>query len=143
MELRILIPIILFLSNLAIIPSLIKSWNRNSPWEFLLLLLLGSASTLMHLSEQKHHLQGFFPKWSQKFLWLDRIFSGGTGIYLFWKAYLLSEAGRESFLLEQIGKSWLGLIFLFWGEQTSDQLIYLGTHLSWHFFAYSIVYSLI
>jgi|GEM_PF-4381476 len=102
------------------------------------------SSILMHASETKHNLPGIYPfnKYSQQFLWLDRIMAISPIIYLLVQ-YILYKKSPLVYLSSP--KFIIGLICLFLSENFHlhskiNPYFFAFTHSLWHFCAYHTCY---
>lgn len=103
--------------------------------ESILILLLTTASTLFHLSEQKHKLPGI-PPFSQvtyPLLWLDRIFAT-IGACYFVKSVLYSD--------ELFHRGLIGIVSLVLSEQINRPQFFI-LHTVWHLIVYWILYDIV
>lgn len=97
------------------------------------------CSFLMHISETKHSLPGIYPfnKFSNLFLWLDRIFANTLIIYLLSLLYLNNFLISIKIIIYLI----CGFTFLFISERITDNIIIFSvTHSLWHILAYHSIY---
>ncbi len=95
-----------------------------------------SASVLMHLTETKHNLPGLYlSKYSNAFLWLDRIVAWMTGLY---GLYLFYTNPQKT--IWQVILPVMGAISSLIGESTMNLPLYTLTHTIWHGLAYLSLY---
>lgn len=140
--------LIVSVSNLIGLIPFIKVCNRKKPpkWKqdnrskWIEVPLIGStilASTLMHLTETKHNLPGLFlQKYSNHFLWLDRITAISSGAYLCYRLY----KKRKLLNLQLVSKAVVGLTCVILSETVvTNPIAFMILHSLWHGFAYSIM----
>lgn len=104
----------------------------------LIYLLTIIFSSLMHLSERKHKLNGvkYFNKYSNLFLWLDRIFAYIATILVLIELYY-----NINKLYNILNYAIIGLVSLFISENIAkSKLIFMIFHIIWHIMAYHIIY---
>lgn len=95
-------------------------------------------SFLMHLSEKKHKLNGvkYFNKYSNLFLWLDRIFVYIATILVFIELYYNIDK-----LYNILNYAIIGLVSLFISENiVRNKILFMIFHIIWHIMAYHIIY---
>lgn len=106
-------------------------------------LIIISASTLMHLSETKHGLPGIYPfnQYSQLFLDIDRVVAIASFIYflqIFICKYSEGSINNGDILLISTGFLCLTISEL----NITPQILFIILHTIWHFIAYSFMYYL-
>jgi len=141
-------------SNIYAIPLLL--YVTISPiinWQlFTLAWLAVLASVLMHLSETKHGLPGVYPfnKFSNEFLWFDRIMAITSSVYLANILYNNWFYVSKFYIIYPI----VGLMFNGVSELADKgslsspnsgkrKYVFAITHSIWHYFAYTFFFYVI
>jgi hypothetical protein len=131
--------LIVALSNVAGLPLLYLDFNWFYTPVFGLMIV---ASVLMHLSEQKHGLTGIYPfsKYSNLFLWFDRIMAWILTIVTVHLAYTKYE--NSYFVHFYIYFGIFGLIVMTISEMilTDEWFLFTIFHSLWHMVAYATLY---
>ena len=117
------------LTNLAVLPALLTQNDKKLVW---MASMAALGSFLMHLTETKHNLPGFYPSYSKLFLNLDRLIALAVGTYV-----SLSYYTRLDLLAIGIP----GLICMMISESPfTPQRVYVLCHTLWHCSVYTIFY---
>ena len=131
------INLIVSLSNL---PALLMIFSNIALSQKILITLMVICSCLMHISETKHELRGWYPfnKYSNLFLWLDRIMAVTLCLYIL---HIVINNYNET-LNSIIILGLVGLLLNMISELcTHDFIAYFAiTHCAWHWIAYYIYY---
>lgn len=111
-------------------------FNSRRYYGSLLVSAAVSASISMHLTETKHNLPGLhLSKYSNQFLWLDRVIAWMTGLY---GLYLFYTNPHKT--IYQVILPIMGAISSLIGENTMNLALYITTHTIWHGLAYLSLY---
>jgi hypothetical protein len=136
MQFGYLVNLIVTLSN---IPGFFVYYKTNDK----IILLASIASVLMHLSEQKHGLPGIYPfnKFSNEFLWMDRIMAYISVLNVLYNLYL------KWYIIPNSSIIWglTGLFLNFVSEVIikNEWLPFTFAHGLWHIYAYTSYYDLV
>lgn len=103
-----------------------------------------SASVLMHLSERKHGLPGIYPfnKYSNLFLWCDRIMAYSIVLYSIWNWPRTLELITTDYTVAPIMGVGLTSLLLSEGLVCSKGF-FAFTHSIWHVCAFHLCYLFI
>lgn len=123
-------------SNLFALPTVIAMLDH--PLQMLLVNLVMTASTLMHLSERKHGLPGIYPfnEYSRFFLWCDRLLAYAAVAFFLSLVY---QHWASSYVKWVTAYAIVGLAFGLYSETLAgnNHLLFCITHIAWHFIAYT------
>lgn len=115
-----------------------------STYQKILISSMILASSLMHLSEVKHNLPGIYPfsKYSNEFLWYDRIMAFTCIIY---GGYQLKLNHIKFFNKKFLIKTLFGFSCLAISENVGSigQIGFAISHITWHLLAYDLMYQVL
>jgi hypothetical protein len=104
----------------------------------LLVIAVVVASTLMHLSETKHHLQPagpFLQRWSTTFLNIDRFFAVTVSLYFLWQRWPVDFDGRDFWIIRLAVVGSAATVV----SELVDGLAYAALHTVWHVCIFTVL----
>ena len=138
---------LLGVSNLLGVPALIAAVNHSKWIDFVVVSSVMSASTLMHLTENKHDLSSpYLKQWSRLFLNLDRVAAIGATLYFGYQIVIVFPGW--CWLVRMSVPMVVGTICVILGERkttsvTWNRICYPILHLIWHYTVYFTMWILI